>query len=140
MTRNYFIKFIKRTVLLSHARLVFYFTVLRTVPGPTSTLNNEWAKCSTHNRSKEDFMNDESWRKSSLDHRCQFRHWPLNSNPIRETGLDILVNNAGILERGSIENTSLESYDRVMNINVRSVFQTTSLATPHLIKTKGKYS
>ncbi|XP_040576176.1 3-oxoacyl-[acyl-carrier-protein] reductase FabG isoform X2 [Lepeophtheirus salmonis] len=51
--------------------------------------------------------------------------------------LDILVNNAGILERGSIENTSLESYDRVMNINVRSVFQTTSLATPHLIKTKG---
>ena len=33
--------------------------------------------------------------------------------------LDILVNNAGILEMGTIENTSLEQYDRVMNTNVR---------------------
>ncbi len=41
---------------------------------------------------------------------------------IREFGqLDILVNNAGIIEMGTIENTSLEQYDRVMNINVRSV-------------------
>ncbi|XP_040576175.1 3-oxoacyl-[acyl-carrier-protein] reductase FabG isoform X1 [Lepeophtheirus salmonis] len=51
--------------------------------------------------------------------------------------LDILVNNAGILERGSIENTSLESYDRVMNINVRAVYQLSMLAVPHLTKTKG---
>eukprot|EP00096_Caligus_rogercresseyi_P007189 TRINITY_DN2493_c0_g1_i1.p1 TRINITY_DN2493_c0_g1~~TRINITY_DN2493_c0_g1_i1.p1 ORF type:complete len:259 (-),score=49.82 TRINITY_DN2493_c0_g1_i1:95-871(-) len=51
--------------------------------------------------------------------------------------LDILVNNAGILEKGSIENTSLESYDRVMNVNVRGVYQLTMLATPYLIKTKG---
>nr|ACO11378.1 3-oxoacyl-acyl-carrier-protein reductase [Caligus rogercresseyi] len=51
--------------------------------------------------------------------------------------LDILVNNAGILEKGSIENTSLESYDRVMNVNVRSVLQVSSLAIPHLIRTKG---
>ena len=29
------------------------------------------------------------------------------------------VNNAGILEVGSIENTSLEQYDNVMNVNVR---------------------
>ena len=33
--------------------------------------------------------------------------------------LDILVNNAGILELGSIENTTLEQYDRVMNVNLR---------------------
>ncbi|CAK9809055.1 Tetratricopeptide repeat protein 27 [Anthophora quadrimaculata] len=51
--------------------------------------------------------------------------------------LDILVNNAGVLENGSIENTSLEQYDRVFNINVRSVYHLTMLAVPHIIKTKG---
>nr|ACO15045.1 3-oxoacyl-acyl-carrier-protein reductase [Caligus clemensi] len=51
--------------------------------------------------------------------------------------LDILVNNAGVLESGSIENTSLDSFDRVMNLNVRAVYQLTMLSTPHLIKTKG---
>uniref|UniRef100_A0A1A9UR68 Ketoreductase domain-containing protein n=1 Tax=Glossina austeni TaxID=7395 RepID=A0A1A9UR68_GLOAU len=51
--------------------------------------------------------------------------------------LDILVNNAGIIEIGSIENTSLEQYDRVMNINVRSIYHLTMLAVPELKKTKG---
>ncbi|XP_005994410.1 3-oxoacyl-[acyl-carrier-protein] reductase FabG [Latimeria chalumnae] len=51
--------------------------------------------------------------------------------------LDILVNNAGILETGSIENTTMEQYDKVMNINMRSVYELTTLAVPHLIKTKG---
>ncbi|KAH8307754.1 hypothetical protein KR044_012678, partial [Drosophila immigrans] len=51
--------------------------------------------------------------------------------------LDVLVNNAGIIELGSIENTSLEQYDRIMNTNVRSLYQLTFLATPELIKTKG---
>lgn len=51
--------------------------------------------------------------------------------------LDVLINNAGILESGSIETTSLEQYDRVFNTNVRSMYQLTALAVPHLIKTKG---
>jgi len=51
--------------------------------------------------------------------------------------LDILVNNAGILEMGSIANTSLDQYDRVMNTNVRSVYHLTMLAVPHLEITKG---
>ncbi|XP_019870080.2 3-oxoacyl-[acyl-carrier-protein] reductase FabG-like [Aethina tumida] len=51
--------------------------------------------------------------------------------------LDVLVNNAGILETGTIETTSLEQYDRVMNTNVRSLYHLTHLATPYLIKTKG---
>lgn len=51
--------------------------------------------------------------------------------------LDILINNAGILETGSIENTSLEQYDRIFNINVKSIYHLTMLAVPHLIKTKG---
>ncbi|XP_070155790.1 3-oxoacyl-[acyl-carrier-protein] reductase FabG-like [Polyergus mexicanus] len=51
--------------------------------------------------------------------------------------LDVLINNAGVLENGSIESTSLEQYDRVFNTNVRSVYQLTALAVPHLIKTRG---
>lgn len=51
--------------------------------------------------------------------------------------LDVLVNNAGVLETGTIENTSLDQYDRVMNVNVRSIYDLTILAVPHLIKTKG---
>ncbi|XP_054725551.1 3-oxoacyl-[acyl-carrier-protein] reductase FabG-like [Anastrepha obliqua] len=51
--------------------------------------------------------------------------------------IDVLVNNAGIIESGSIENTSLEQFDRMMNVNVRSVYQLTMLVVPELIKTKG---
>ncbi|OQV11704.1 putative 3-oxoacyl-[acyl-carrier-protein] reductase FabG [Hypsibius exemplaris] len=51
--------------------------------------------------------------------------------------LDILVNNAGVLETGSIENTSLEKFDKVMNCNVRAIFHLTTLCVPHLISTKG---
>ncbi|KAL5274122.1 hypothetical protein ACFFRR_000713 [Megaselia abdita] len=51
--------------------------------------------------------------------------------------IDVLVNNAGVLETGTIENTSLEQFDRVMNVNIRSIYHLTMLATPYLIKTKG---
>ncbi|KAJ8883394.1 hypothetical protein PR048_015237 [Dryococelus australis] len=51
--------------------------------------------------------------------------------------LDVLINNAGVLEMGSIENTSLEQYDRVFNVNVRSIYHLTMLAVPHLVKSKG---
>lgn len=51
--------------------------------------------------------------------------------------LDILINNAGIVESGSIETMTMEQYDRVFNINVRSVCHLTSLAVPHIIKSKG---
>jgi NAD(P)-dependent dehydrogenase (short-subunit alcohol dehydrogenase family) len=51
--------------------------------------------------------------------------------------LDVLVNNAGIIETGTIENTSLEQYDRVMNTNIRSMYYLTMLAVPHLIKMQG---
>ncbi|GAU97811.1 hypothetical protein RvY_09042 [Ramazzottius varieornatus] len=51
--------------------------------------------------------------------------------------LDILVNNAGVLETGTIETTSMEQYDRVMNVNVRSVYALTRLCVPHLAASKG---
>ncbi|VDK59360.1 unnamed protein product [Anisakis simplex] len=51
--------------------------------------------------------------------------------------LDILVNNAGILENGTIENTSLDQFDHMMNVNLRAVFYLTNLLCPHLIQSKG---
>jgi NAD(P)-dependent dehydrogenase (short-subunit alcohol dehydrogenase family) len=51
--------------------------------------------------------------------------------------LDILVNAAGIIANGTIENTSLQQWDEMFKINVRSVFYMMHLAVPHLIKTKG---
>lgn len=47
------------------------------------------------------------------------------------------MNNAGIIAAGGIEDTSLAQYDRVMRLNMRSIYQTTMLAAPHLITTKG---
>ncbi|XP_061528129.1 3-oxoacyl-[acyl-carrier-protein] reductase FabG-like [Phycodurus eques] len=51
--------------------------------------------------------------------------------------LDVLVNSAGILAMGGIETSDLATYDRVMNINVRSVYHLTQLCVPHLVETKG---
>ncbi|XP_049878984.1 3-oxoacyl-[acyl-carrier-protein] reductase FabG-like [Pectinophora gossypiella] len=52
--------------------------------------------------------------------------------------LDILVNNAGLGKPGCIADGSIvEAYDVIFKVNVRAVMQLTSLATPHLIKTKG---
>lgn len=51
--------------------------------------------------------------------------------------LNILVNSAGIIEFGSIETTSLEQYNRVMNVSLRAVYQLTMLCVPHLIAARG---
>ena len=52
-------------------------------------------------------------------------------------GLDILVNAAGHLSNGTIENTSLEAWDDMMNVNVRAPFQLMQKALPSLIERRG---
>jgi NAD(P)-dependent dehydrogenase (short-subunit alcohol dehydrogenase family) len=57
-----------------------------------------------------------------------------------ETGfgqIDVLVNAAGILKGGNIENTSLVEWDRMMDINVRSVFYLIQKCVPLLEKVRG---
>ena len=49
----------------------------------------------------------------------------------------MLVNSAGILKNGTIENTSLDDWDGLMNINLRSVFVLMQRSVPYLAKTKG---
>jgi NAD(P)-dependent dehydrogenase (short-subunit alcohol dehydrogenase family) len=52
-------------------------------------------------------------------------------------GIDILVNAAGHISNGTIENTSLEAWDEMMNVNVRAVFQLMQKALPSLIERRG---
>lgn len=66
-----------------------------------------------------------------------FRRQLVEKTVARFERLDVLVNAAGFIASGTIENTSLEDYDRMMDVNVRSVFHLTQLAVPHLETTKG---
>ena len=52
-------------------------------------------------------------------------------------GIDVLVNAAGHISSGTIENTSLEAWDDMMNVNVRAAFVLMQKATPSLIERRG---
>lgn len=51
--------------------------------------------------------------------------------------INVLVNGAGITERGTIDNTSVELFDKTFNVNVRAPFFLMQRALPHLRKTQG---
>jgi len=51
--------------------------------------------------------------------------------------IDVLVNSAGIIMNGTIENTTLEDWDKMFDINLRSLFFMIQKCVPHLEKTKG---
>ena len=52
-------------------------------------------------------------------------------------GIDVLVNAAGHISSGTIENTSQEAWDDMMNVNVRAAFQLMQKALPSLIERRG---
>ncbi len=52
-------------------------------------------------------------------------------------GIDVLVNAAGHLSNGTIENTSLQAWDDMMDVNVRAPFQLMQMALPSLIERRG---
>ena len=49
-------------------------------------------------------------------------------------GLDILFNNAGISNNALAKDMTDEAFDRVVEVNLRSVFRLTRAAIPHLVK------
>ncbi len=51
--------------------------------------------------------------------------------------IDVLVNAAGIIQNGTIENTTLDDWDKVMNVNLRSVLKLMQMCIPYLQLTKG---
>jgi len=63
----------------------------------------------------------------------------LLNTTIKELGkLDVLVNNAGIAKFTSVSDPNImKMYESIMNTNVRAVLLLTTLAVPHLEKTKG---
>ncbi len=52
-------------------------------------------------------------------------------------GIDVLVNAAGHISSGTIESTSLEAWDAMLNINVRAAFVLMQQALPSIIKRRG---
>ncbi len=51
--------------------------------------------------------------------------------------IDVLVNAAGHIANGTIEDTSLNAWDAMLNINLRAVFTLMQKALPSLIETRG---
>jgi len=51
--------------------------------------------------------------------------------------IDVLVNAAGIIKSGSIEDTTLDDWDKMMNVNLRSAFYLMQKCVPYLTATKG---
>ena len=51
-------------------------------------------------------------------------------------GLDILVNNAGIHIPGNSQEISIADWDKVVGVDLRSIFVATKIAIPHLRKSK----
>lgn len=51
--------------------------------------------------------------------------------------IDVLVNAAGIIRSGNLENTPLEEWDKMLDVNLRSVFYLMHLCVPHLRAVKG---
>ncbi len=49
-------------------------------------------------------------------------------------GLDVLVNNAGIDYFGLIQDMTVSDWDRILNVNLKSVFLTTKYAVPLMLK------
>lgn len=51
--------------------------------------------------------------------------------------IDVLVNNAGVAIRDNVAEINMSEFDRLFNINVRSIITLSKLCVPHLEKTKG---
>ena len=67
---------------------------------------------------------------------CSASNTLSNASPVAAFPIT-LVNAAGILKAGRIEDTSLELWDEMLNINLRSVFHLMRLAVPHLERSRG---
>lgn len=52
-------------------------------------------------------------------------------------GIDVLLNAAGHISSGTIENTTTEAWDAMLNINLRAVFMLMRAATPTLVERRG---
>jgi NAD(P)-dependent dehydrogenase (short-subunit alcohol dehydrogenase family) len=68
---------------------------------------------------------------------AEFRAQLAGAVVARLGGLDALVNAAGIIAAADWESTTLDDWDRMMDINLRSVFALTQLVLPQLVASRG---
>ena len=61
------------------------------------------------------------------------RRSPWRPSPTRSARIDVLFNNAGIAGVGTVEETSLELWERVMAVNVRGVFLVAKAVLPVMV-------
>jgi NAD(P)-dependent dehydrogenase (short-subunit alcohol dehydrogenase family) len=52
-------------------------------------------------------------------------------------GVDVLFNNAGIVRRASVIDTTEEQWERVMAVNVKSIFLMSKYTIPHMVQAGG---
>jgi NAD(P)-dependent dehydrogenase (short-subunit alcohol dehydrogenase family) len=74
--------------------------------------------------------------KADLSSSAEIEH-VVNETVETFGGIDVLVNAAGHISSGTIENTSLEAWDDMMNVNVRAAFQLMQKVTPSLLERRG---
>jgi NAD(P)-dependent dehydrogenase (short-subunit alcohol dehydrogenase family) len=71
-----------------------------------------------------------------IDHDCDVSDSSEVNDTIQEIAnahpIDILVNNAGIAHVGNVENTSDEDFDKIVDVNIRGVFNCSRACIPHM--------
>ena len=72
-----------------------------------------------------DVTHEEDWRSA------------IGAATLSFSKLDILVNNAGIWRRGRVEDTTVEDWDMILDVNAKGVFLGTKLAIPEMRKAGG---
>ncbi|MBI2486653.1 MAG: glucose 1-dehydrogenase [Deltaproteobacteria bacterium] len=55
----------------------------------------------------------------------------------RFKNIDILFNNAGVLEVGTVTTTSVEAWDKIIDINVKGTFLMSKYVLPHMLENGG---
>lgn len=52
----------------------------------------------------------------------------------QDNGIDILINNAGIISKGNIIDVAVSEWEKLFDINVKSIFMLTKKALPYMMK------
>jgi len=78
----------------------------------------------------------------SLVHACDVSDWQAVQALVARTveyfgQLDVLVNNAGVVKVGKIDESSVEDWQQIFNVDVNGVYYGCKAAMPHLIKQRG---
>lgn len=106
---------------------------------------NGWSVSAVgRNQAQLETLNDEVKLKSGTlnivlaDLRQEVEVEKVIADTIENFGkIDALVNAAGIISNGTIETTTLDDWDAMMNINLRVVFSVMQKCIPHLERSKG---